>query len=308
MVHSSFVYNNSESFPGIQILAFIYNETNEFSDFQTFEQEIQDNDFKLNHVNFTALLPDQERLFTAIRSCLWDGNTLESALAITHLKKPLSSIYSLSQNIVARLNRNLAPTEFQLPANVTNMINQITWGTHAADLNSTNLIFDMVVEMDDFIIKLQNEWQNKKSEVYKNVTGDSQFLVTQLNALNAFITITDCQHVKETYNELEVNFCRAFLGTSNMIAWLLILLCTITVLSFFVMFYAGHRVFSRPLPVRPQDSEKGAGAKSVNNADARAPLLSSDNMDKQYYNTGPVTYSPPPPVYSFDASTAYEKL
>jgi len=303
MIHGSFAKNNSELFPGIQILAFIYNETNEFQDFQYFEEQIRDQDVNLNDVNFTALLPEQEELFSMIRTCLWEGQTLDSTLQAVHFKKPMDSMLSLSKEIVQRLKKNIKGSRLSLPANMSQQLDLISWGTHDADLYSQTLLVNLIIELQYFDRDLKENSGDFSHHEFRNISNDSTLLASQLSALTSFIDLSDCQRLKELYHSLNVNFCRSFLGTSNMIAWLLTLLCLIIVLAFFVGFYAGHRVFSRALPPRPSLTNE----KNVQATDAAAPLLSSP--DKYYYATGPVSYNPAPPPYnSLDGNSAHEKL
>jgi len=308
-VHSSFNHDNSESFPGIQILAFIYNETDHFQDFRDFERELRHNSIDLNDVNFTALLPQQEELFGMIRSCLWDGVTLDSTLEVAQLKTPMTSMLSLSKQIVKRINKNLKGTTLSLPSSMDQNLQQIGWGTHDVDEASQALILNIVIDVQYFARDLKDNSSQLTPSVYHNVSQDSQLLISQLNGLSAFIDISDCQRLKEVYESVNYDFCRSFLNVSNIIAWLLLLLSCLTVLSFFVAFFAGHRVFSRQLPPRtpeaPNNSINNGKDASAQTSDAAAPLLSS--ADKYYYGPAPVSYNPAPPPYTGGYSS-YEKL
>jgi len=321
LIHESFVKNDSNVFPGMPIIALAYN----LSDgFQNFGPEFT-NDFNydlnnINQVDFDALSQDQEEVFQMIRSCLWEGVTLNTTLDAMNMRTTMESQLGLMRQVHKRLELNLLQYGLSLPSNFSHELNSIKWGHHNNDTQSKKTL----QTMQNQIITLKIQIGDREAQggmtrkAYKNLTGDADLISIQADSLSEFITLTDCEHYKDFYGNMNQKFCDWFVYDMQTLAWQFAFVAAFIVLLFFISFCAGYRIFSRLDAHRRLllDEEQQQARGNVNRSSAPRktssdlePLLSDfdQKLNKPgytYYGTAPVTYNPAPPPFNPNTNTS----
>jgi hypothetical protein len=240
-IENSFMRNYSSDFPGIQIAALLYKESDGFTNFDA----VQDNLNQEDTIDFNDLEPEQERVFQMVRSCLWEGEAVPELLDLLHLNPRLTQ----QKNLLIRSSANLR-WRFgrSMPESISrDAINDLTWGPHMNNSNSEMAINGMLRDL--MILREQ-----RFVETTRNLPQDINAFSEALRAFNALIKVSDCEYPRRVYAfTVREDLCHSFIQNIRCLSCFFGALALNTVALFLVAVFAVRRLISPLERLEEQD-------------------------------------------------------
>jgi len=206
----------------------LYKESNGFTDFD----QVQNNINNEEYIDFNELLPEQEKVFQMIRSCLWEGDAQPELLKLVGLNQLLATEQDDSRRLVVSINqiRQFAPS---LPESVTpEAITALSWGPSVTNDASMEKIEKMLNDLSSI----------------RTMRGISELrsLVHHLSAFRSLLDLSKCTRMQSLYqNDIRERLCHNFVPSLHALSCCFGLLTLGTMMLFLLSFCTGHRVLAR---------------------------------------------------------------
>jgi len=211
----------------------LYKESNGFTDFDQVQKNIDSEEY----IDFNELLPEQEKVFQMIRSCLWEGDAQPELLNVVGLNKVLTTQQDASRRLVVSINRRLWIThQTSLPDSVTpEAIAALSWGPSLTNEASKQKIEKMLIDLNSFTAE-------RNFGIYASFSS----LGHHLGAFAALLNFGKCSRIQSMYqNDIRERLCHNFVPNLHALSCSFGLLTLGTMMLFLLSFCAGHRVLAR---------------------------------------------------------------